>query len=109
MVLNPEDIGLSKQDLFGEIKGDKFVVHKLPMHVMRIYQSFGVGEKRLTGMHYQGVSECIVLFHPNREETECYTVKLSEWIEKGIRWENKLDNGRTEWQKHLPIDQFEKS
>ena len=108
MVLNPEEVGLSKQQLFGEIVGDKFIVHKLPMHVMRIYQAFGLGEKRLKSMHYQGVSKCIVLFHPNREETECYSVELSKWLE-GIRWKNKLESGRIEWQRHLPIDQFEKS
>ena len=108
MVLNPEDVGLSKQELFGEIKGNKFVVHKLPIHVIRVFQAFGCGEDRLKGMHRQGVRYGIILFHPNREETECYTIKITEWIE-GIPWENKLGNGRTEHQRLIPIDQCEKN
>lgn len=102
MVLNPMDVGLSKQELFGQIQGNKFIVHKLPMHVIQIYQAFGCGEQRLRGMHYQGVREGIILFHPNREETECYTVDISKWLE-GIAWENKLRNGRIERQRLVLI------
>jgi len=94
---------LSAEDLFGHLEGNCVVVHKLPEHVLRLYQAFGFGEERLKAFWRAGAVEVLVLFHPNPDVTEAYLVSIPDWLE-GIAWENNLGNGKVERQRLMPID-----
>ena len=94
---------LSREDLFGHQEGDRVIIHKLPEHVVRIYQAFGFGEQRLKAFWRNGAMEVFVYFHPNIEVTELYVVKIQDWLE-GIEWNNTLDWGKPERQRLMPID-----
>ncbi len=100
------DCCLTKQDLFGEVRLGRFIIHKLPEHVVRIYQAFGCGEERLKQMHRAGITKVQIFFHPNTEVCEYYETTIEAW-RNGIEFKNKLPSGRIERQRLLRIDDLE--
>ncbi len=100
------DCCLTKQDLFGEVRVGRFVVHKLPEHIVQIYQAFGCGEERLKQMYRAGIIDCLIFFHPNSDVCECYHTTIDEW-RHGLIWNNKYPNGRVERQRLLRINDLE--
>lgn len=101
------ELGLSRSDLFGEVRNGRFVVHKLPEHVVQIYQAFGCNEFRLLQMHRAGVTEALIFFHPDANSIECYKVGLQTWL-NGIHWENKTGYSSVEKQRLVLISDCKK-
>jgi len=102
---------LTKSDLFGRVEGKRFIVHKLPQHVLQLYQAFACNEARLTAMFSVGVEEALIFFHPNEQETIAYRASVSKWI-KGTVWGCRKGGAKkglgVERQRVIPIKDCEK-
>lgn len=99
--------GLTREDFLGEVRGSNFVVHKLPEHIIKLYQAFGCNRWRLTRMYDAGVRKAIIFFHPKKGVTECYKVSLEDWVH-GTPWRNRLANGMVEDQRLVMMENCEK-
>jgi len=108
-VLSPlaKQLHLTKKDLFGYCTKGRFIVHKLPEHVIRVYNAFGCGENRLSFFRGMGNDEALIFFHPSAERTVLYSTTLSEWL-AGSPWDNKMFNGRRETQRLILLDDCSK-
>ena len=76
-----KEIMFSKEDFFGGVIGNRFIVHKLPEHVFNLYGGFGCSKKRLMGMHKMGVHKVIIFYHPNFSETKCFKTTIEKWLD----------------------------
>lgn len=99
--------GLSREDFLGEVREGRFVVHKLPEHIIKLYQAFGCNRWRLIRMYKAGVRKALVFFHPKKGVTECYKVSLEDWMH-GTPWTNRLSNGTVEDQRLVMMENCEK-
>ena len=108
-VLSPlaKELGLTKKDLFGYCANKRFIVHKLPEHLIRVYNAFGCGENRLSFFRGMGNDEALIFFHPNKDVTELYKTTLSAWLH-GTPWDNKMFNGVKETQRLVLLDDCSK-
>lgn len=98
---------LTQAELFGQVVGSRFIVHKLPCHVVQIYQAFGIGENRLRKMLGVGVKECLIFLH-NSDLVVCYKTSPLAWL-SGILWINRKPQwGGEERQRLIPLEDCEK-
>ena len=100
------ELGLSEKELFGFVVNGRFVVHKLPEHVVRVFNAFGCGERRLRAMYNSRVAFALIFFHPDKFSTKCFKVFLKDWLD-GVPWVNKLSNGLIERQRLVLIEDCE--
>lgn len=101
----------TQSDLFGYVEGNRFIVHKLPQHVLQLYQAFACNEQRLSAMDFAGINEALILYHPNEQETIAYRASISKWLEGpiwGCREGGAKKGPGIERQRTIPIKDCEK-
>ena len=68
------------EELFGYVEGDRFIIHKNPEHLYKIYGGFGINEKRLTDLLKKGIKDVFILYHVNEDETILYKTTVLKWL-----------------------------
>lgn len=94
--------GCKKEDYYGRTTGDRFLIHKLPRHIMALYGGFELEEKRLKVMQSQGIKLVFIFFHPDVNRTILYRATIEKWLSG-----QQYINGK-EVQRMLPISECEK-